>query len=144
MLIDLISSNLVVLLAVLQDGEVGMSSFEQKNLEIGPGMAATFGIIVLFLGKRVNDKVPFLREFSIPEPVTGGLLMSIIFGIVYAASGTAVNFDLAARDFLLVYFFTTIGINAQLKDLLAGGKPLVVLLVITIGVQIPKRGNTIT
>ncbi|MGI9569303.1 MAG: sodium/glutamate symporter [Desulfobulbia bacterium] len=109
-----------------------------KILYIGPGLAATFGIIVLFIGKRVNDKVSFLREFSIPEPVTGGLLLSVIFGLVYALTGTAVEFNLAARDFLLVYFFTTIGINARLKDLRAGGKPLVILLVITIlymGVQ---------
>jgi ESS family glutamate:Na+ symporter len=33
---------------------------------------------------------------------------------------------------LLIYFFTTIGINASFKDLLNGGKPLIVLLVITI------------
>ena len=33
---------------------------------------------------------------------------------------------------LLVYFFTTIGINASLKDLLKGGMPLVILLAITI------------
>ena len=99
---------------------------------VGPGIAATFGIIVLFIGRRVNEKVSFLREFSIPEPVTGGLLLSIIFGILYASTGIAVEFDLAARDFLLVYFFTTIGINARLKDLLSGGKPLVILLIITI------------
>ena len=101
-------------------------------LRIGPGLAATLGIIVLFVGKRVNEKVAFLREFSIPEPVTGGLLFSIMFGIVYAASGVAVEFNLAARDFLLVYFFTTIGINASLRDLLTGGKPLVILLAITV------------
>jgi ESS family glutamate:Na+ symporter len=101
-------------------------------LQIGPGVTATFGIIVLFLGRRVNEKVAFLREFSIPDPVTGGLIFSIVFGIVYAATGVAVEFDLVARDFLLVYFFTTIGINASFKDLLSGGKPLVVLLVITI------------
>ena len=87
---------------------------------------------MLFVGKRFNERVAFLREFSIPEPVTGGLLFSILFGIVYAASGVAVEFDLAARNFLLVYFFTTIGINASFKDLLRGGKPLVVLLVITV------------
>ena len=33
---------------------------------------------------------------------------------------------------LLVYFFTTIGINASFKDLLAGGKPLAILLVVTV------------
>jgi len=70
--------------------------------------------------------------YSIPEPVTGGLLFSILFGIVYAIFGVAVEFDLGTRDFLLVYFFTTIGINASLKDLISGGKPLVILLVITI------------
>ncbi|GJQ60918.1 MAG: sodium/glutamate symporter [Candidatus Scalindua sp. AMX11] len=101
-------------------------------LRIGPGLAATFGIIVLFVGKRVNEKVTFLREFSIPKPVTGGLFFSILCATVYATTGVAVEFDLAARDFLLVYFFTTIGINSSVKDLLTGGKPLVVLLVITI------------
>ena len=101
-------------------------------LEIGPFLAVTLGIVVLFVGKRLNDAVGMLREFSIPEPVTGGLIFSILFGLVYAFSGVAVEFDLAARDILLVYFFTTIGINASLKDLRAGGKPLIILLGITI------------
>jgi ESS family glutamate:Na+ symporter len=92
----------------------------------------TLGIIVLFAGKRLNDAIGFLREFSIPEPVTGGLIFSILFALIYFGAGITVNFDLAARDVLLIYFFTTIGINAQLKDLLAGGKPLVILLSITI------------
>lgn len=105
---------------------------QDGTLQIGPFLAVTIGIVVLFVGKRLNDSIGFLREFSIPEPVTGGLLASIALAIVFAISGVAVEFDLAARDILLVYFFTTIGINASLKDLLAGGKPLVILLVITI------------
>ncbi len=76
-------------------------------------MSFTLGIIVLFVGKRLNDTIGFLREFSIPEPVTGGLLFSVLFWIVYAVSGLEVAFDLTLRDFLLVYFFTTIGINAE-------------------------------
>ncbi len=106
--------------------------FENGVLQIGPFFAVTIGIIVLFVGKRVNDAVGFLREFSIPEPVTGGLIFSLLFALVYAASDVEVEFQLRARDVLLVYFFTTIGINASLKDLLAGGKPLVILLAITI------------
>lgn len=102
-------------------------------LRIAPFLAVTLGIVVLFVGKRLNDVIGVLREFSIPEPVTGGLLFSIVFGLVYALTGIAVEFDLAARDLLLVYFFTTIGINASLKDLLAGGKPLVILLAVTVG-----------
>jgi ESS family glutamate:Na+ symporter len=75
--------------------------------------AVTIGIISLLIGKRINDGVRVLREFSIPEPVTGGLLFSMLFTLVYAVSGYAVEFELGARDFLLVYFFTTIGINAH-------------------------------
>ena len=66
------------------------------------------------------------------QPNTAKFLFSIIFGLVYALSGVAVEFDLEARDVLLVYFFTTIGINASLRDLLAGGRPLLILLSITI------------
>jgi ESS family glutamate:Na+ symporter len=114
------------------------------TLQITSFLAITLGIVVLFVGKRINGVVGFLREFSIPEPVTGGLLFSVLFGLVYAFSGVAVEFDLAARDVLLVYFFTTIGINASLKDLLAGGKPLVVLLAITIVYMILQNLTGIT
>jgi ESS family glutamate:Na+ symporter len=101
-------------------------------LHIGAFLAVTLGIIVLFVGKRLNDAFGSLRELSIPEPVTGGLLFSVLFGLVYWATGVAVEFDLGARDVLLVYFFTTIGINASLADLRAGGRPLLILLAITI------------
>jgi ESS family glutamate:Na+ symporter len=94
----------------------------QGILRIESFLAVTLGIVVLFVGKRLNEKIRFLRELSIPEPVTGGLLFSLVFGLVYAASGVAVEFNLRARDLLLVYFFTTIGINASFRDLLAGGR----------------------
>ena len=109
-----------------------MIEFKDGAIYIGPLLAFTIGIVVLFIGKRINDSVGFLREFSIPEPVTGGLLFSVITALIYALGDVAINFKLEARDFLLVYFFTTIGINASLKDLVAGGKPLIILLIITI------------
>jgi ESS family glutamate:Na+ symporter len=109
-----------------------MIELNNGALHIGTFLAFTIGIIVLFIGKRVNDSVGFLREFSIPEPVTGGLLFSLLTALVYAFGDIAISFELGARDFLLVYFFTTIGINASLKDLITGGRPLIILLGITI------------
>ena len=106
--------------------------FENGILHFGSFFVATLGIIVLFVGKRLNEAIGFLRTFSIPEPVTGGLLFSVLITLVYLVSGVEIQFNLAARDVLLVYFFTTIGINSSLKDLLSGGKPLVILLTITI------------
>jgi len=108
-------------------------NFENNILHLSPFISVTLGIVVLFIGKRLNLAFHFLKEFSIPEPVTGGLLFSVLIAILYVSTGVEVEFELSARDFLLVYFFTTIGINASLKDLLKGGKPLVVLLVVTIG-----------
>lgn len=118
----------------LQDGILQVDSF----------FAFTLAIIVLFVGKRLNSAVNWLREFNIPEPVTGGLLFSVFFALLYAVSDIAVEFDLASRDFLLVYFFTIIGINASFKDLLAGGKPLFILLIITIGYMFVQNITGIT
>lgn len=118
--------------------------FENGVLHFTPFFSVTLGIVVLFLGKRVNDAVGFLREFSIPEPVTGGLIVSVLIALVYVTSAVEIEFDLAARDVLLVYFFTTIGINSSLKDLLSGGKPLVILLAITIGYMFLQNLTGIT
>jgi ESS family glutamate:Na+ symporter len=108
-------------------------------LRIDSFLAVTIGIVVLFVGKRLNEGIGFLREFSIPEPVTGGLLFSVLFGLAYFAFGYAIEFELRARDVLLVYFFTTIGINASVRDLLAGGKPLLILLGITIAFMLAQN-----
>lgn len=106
--------------------------------------AISAGIIVLFIGKQLNQKIAFLKEFSIPEPVSGGILFSVLFTLFYALTSIQISFDLEARDVLLVYFFTTIGINANLKDLLKGGVPLVILLVVTIGYMMIQNLTGIT
>ena len=92
-------------------------------------LAVTTGIVVLFLGKGLNSRLRLLREYNIPEPVTGGLLVAVLLWLLHVATGLRVSFDLNARDVLLVYFFTTIGLNARVSDLKAGGRPLVILLV---------------
>ncbi len=106
-----------------------MVEFQPEGvLFVRPFLAVTTGIVVLFVGKALARRFALLREFNIPEPVTGGLLFAAAFWLVYLVSGYRVTFELTARDVLLVYFFTTIGINARVGDLKAGGRPLVLLL----------------
>ena len=106
-----------------------MVEFQPEGvLFVRPFLAVTTGIVVLFVGKALARRVALLREYNIPEPVTGGLLFAVAFWLVYLVSGYRVTFELTARDVLLVYFFTTIGINARVSDLKAGGRPLVLLL----------------
>lgn len=85
-------------------------------------------ILTLFLGKFLNRKIKLLRNYNIPEPVTGGVLASLAFAMLYALTGNAATFDLSNRDMLLVVFFTTVGLNAKFATLLSGGKPLVILI----------------
>ena len=95
-------------------------------------IAYTVGILVYFVGVDLTRRVAKLRAYNIPDAVTGGLVAALLAGAFYAVSGRGIEFELATRDRLLVYFFTAIGINARLSDLIAGGRKLLVLLVLTL------------
>ena len=102
--------------------------------------AFTLGIIVYFIGRSINRRFSILREFNVPEPVTGGLLAAGLVYCVYLVSGSAIDFELDIRDSLLVYFFTAIGLNARISDLLKGGRPLFIMLVLTLGFMLIQNG----
>ncbi len=104
----------------------------ENTLALQSFFTVTLAILVLFIGKGLNLHFAVLRDFNIPEPVVGGLLFSILFAIIHFSFGISVEFDLAARDIMLVYFFTTIGLNSNIMDLVKGGKPLIILLTATI------------
>ncbi len=95
-------------------------------------VAVTIGIIVFFLGAFLTRNLSFLQTYNIPEPVSGGLAAALITWAAYSWLNTEITFELSTRDELLVIFFTTIGINARFKDLVAGGRLLGILLAITI------------
>ncbi|MEX0306762.1 MAG: sodium/glutamate symporter [Ruegeria sp.] len=95
-------------------------------------LTATLGFAVYLLGAEINARVAALRSFNIPEPVTGGLLASLAVLLLYLVFGIELSFELNTRDFLLVLFFAGIGLNARLSDLIAGGKPLLILLILTL------------
>ena len=46
-------------------------------LEVDAFTTMTLGIVVYFLGARLTAKLPILRAYSIPEPVSGGLLAAV-------------------------------------------------------------------
>ena len=101
--------------------------------ELSPLVSTTTGFLVLFVGKRLNRELKALRDYSIPEPVSGGLLVAVLLTLLHVMGGPELNFNLDSRDFLLVYFFTTVGMNARFSDLRRGGPALFILLGLTIG-----------
>lgn len=98
-----------------------------------PGLVSfTLAILVFFAGVSLNQLIKPLHRWNIPEPVTGGLVAAIVTLLAYVVLGVEINFSLNARDMLLLYFFTGIGLNSKLSDLIAGGRPLVILLALTL------------
>lgn len=102
--------------------------------------AVTVAILVYFAGVWLTGRINVLRAYSIPEPVSGGILVALIVWAVVALTGREVEFDLAARDFLLIYFFTTIGLSARFSDLVKGGPILAIMLALTVGFMVVQAG----
>eukprot|EP00873_Tetraselmis_striata_P022927 jgi/Tetstr1/443191/TSEL_031231.t1 len=107
---------------------------------LGDFASFNIAILVYFAGVRLNRDIAVLNRYNIPEPVSGGLLVALGVLALYLLGYGEVTFSLAARDFLLLYFFTSIGLNARLADLLRGGAPLLILLALTIGYMCLQNG----
>ncbi|MEM6375378.1 MAG: sodium/glutamate symporter [Pseudomonadota bacterium] len=111
-----------------------------QTIVIPDFIAVTCGFAVFLLGWRLNRHVAFLREFNIPEPVSGGLIAAFVLLLVFQVTGVEISFEMAGRDLFLVLFFAGIGLNARLADLVAGGKPLVLLLLLTLVTIVAQNG----
>lgn len=96
-------------------------------LEINNFVSFTLAIVLLFVGKIALNRSAKLRRFSIPEPVVGGLLAALAVALLYFVFRLQVTFRLDAQPFLLLYFFAGIGLKADIRDLLSGGRPLLYL-----------------
>ena len=104
-----------------------------ETIEVHDFIAFTIGIVVYFVGVTLTRHISFLRNYNIPEPVTGGLIAALATYAAFEVLNISITFDLETRDRLLIYFFTAIGLNARFADLLRGGRALGILLVLTIG-----------
>ena len=87
---------------------------------------------VLFLGASLTRKIGFLRRYSIPDAVTGGLICSVVVALIYTFADLQITFSTRMRDILLLVFFTTIGLSAKLRLLAAGGRALGVLVAVAV------------
>ena len=101
-------------------------------MQVDAFLSFTIAVILLIIGKILSMNVAFLRKYSVPEPVVGGLVCAALVAGVYAILGEKITFELGMRDFLLLIFFAGIGLKADVGSLLSGGKPLLVLLLLAV------------
>lgn len=99
--------------------------FKVENLDI-----VIVAVLVLALGRLLNQKIAFLEHYNIPFAVTGGIVCSLVVALLQAAWDIRISFDLQLRDLFLLFFFSTIGLGAKLSTLAEGGKALAILTVV--------------
>lgn len=87
-------------------------------------------VIILLIGQYLVKKIRFLQDFNIPEPVAGGLVAAIILFAVHAFTGYQFNFHKDLQTAFMLIFFASIGLSANFAKLKAGGKGLIIFLVI--------------
>ena len=76
-----------------------------NDLNINSADTLIISIFVLFLGHVLTRRVGFLEKYSIPQAVTGGLIVSLVVLAIVMFDVPKIIFDLRLRDLLLLAFF---------------------------------------
>lgn len=84
----------------------------------------TVAIFLLFIGNAVINRVAFLRDNNIPIPVVGGIVFALLTTLLFVGFDTQVSFDMVMQEPMMLAFFTTIGLGADLRLLARGGPQL--------------------
>jgi ESS family glutamate:Na+ symporter len=85
-------------------------------------------ILVLFVGSFVIGRIPLLRDNNIPIPVVGGVLFAVVTALLHGGANIQLTFDMALKGPLMLAFFTTIGLGADLRMLARGGPQLLLFV----------------
>ncbi len=92
--------------------------------------------LVLLLGGKLVSSSNFLKTYSISEPVVGGLVVALVLFALRGLGDVQVKFDGSLQGPLMLAFFATIGLHTNLASLKAGGRTLVLFLLVVLGMLI--------
>ena len=98
------------------------------EIQIDMYQTLSLSVVVLMLGQFLKQKINFLEKFCIPSPVVGGLIFSVLTCSLYSTGVVEFTFDDTLREVCMVFFFTSVGFQANLKVLKSGGKALAIFL----------------
>ncbi len=85
---------------------------------------------LFFVGQLIVRQSVLLQRYSIPVPVVGGFLFALALALVSLALPVEFTMDDTLKDPLLLAFFATLGLGADVRSLARGGRKLVILLLL--------------
>lgn len=96
-------------------------------LPVTPSLLAA--CLVLIVGGALTRRVALLARYSIPAPIVGGVLFAVATLIARRMAGLGISLDTPAKTPLLLVFFASLGLTADLALLKQGGVRLLRLLI---------------
>lgn len=95
-------------------------------MELSFDLLATTGIgcAIVFIGKAIVSRVKPLRDWGIPSPVVGGLIVCIILSYLKTKNIVLVKWTPTLSSFLMNIFFTCVGFGFSKSLIKKGGKYL--------------------
>ncbi|WP_310383579.1 sodium/glutamate symporter [Roseateles sp.] len=95
--------------------------------------------LVLLFGRLLVERIAFLKALTIPEPVAGGLVVALLMLLMQQLTGFTIKFDTSLQTPLMLAFFATIGLSANLASLKAGGSLMLKFLLVVLGLLLMQN-----
>lgn len=109
------------------------------KIELDMYQTIAVAVVVLMLGKFLKTKFSILERFCIPAPVIGGVLFAVFTCLCYVTGIVEFSFDDILKEVCMVFFFTSVGFQANLKVLKSGGKSLIIFLGLVIALILSQN-----
>jgi len=103
-----------------------------RAIELTELQTLAAGLLAGAIGTLVCRRLRFLGQLDIPSPVVGGVLVALAVAALRSHADLELRFASRLSDFLLLVFFTSVGLSAKFSALRAGGKPLLILCAATV------------
>ena len=95
------------------------------TLKLSMIQTVALAIVTLYLGEFIKKHSSFLQRVSMPAPAVGGLPFAFLCAFLSYYKVVNITFDGALQSFLMLAFFTTIGLMASLNVLKKGGVAII-------------------
>lgn len=111
-----------------------------RNVDFKFAVPATLAIaaLVLVAGRRLVERISFLQKYSIPEAVVGGLITASLIAFLHGF-GLRLTFDTSLQPSLMLAFFATIGLGADVRMLARGGVALLLFTACVVGMLVMQN-----
>ncbi|WMY94919.1 MAG: sodium/glutamate symporter [Arsenophonus sp.] len=95
--------------------------------------------LVLLCGRKLLQSITFLKRYAIPESVAGGTCVALMLLLLQIIFDWRITFELSLQEPMILVFFSTIGLNANLINLKIGGKTLLIFIFVVFGLLLVQN-----